>query len=109
VGLVAFILFVQFLIVSGPRVVPAMSWRSPQGLPLFLALCLSVVGVLLAWRWEMAGGGLALASAAAMILLVYLGSGTSALFATSVLSLPLLLASALHLGCCWRTRSIAPN
>lgn len=65
-GLWASVPFVLFLIYSGARVCPKLSWNSPQGMPLFIVLAMATVGVLIAWRWEMIGGAMAVVCAIAI-------------------------------------------
>ena len=50
VGLLAVGLFVLFLVESGPRIIPALSWTEPRGVPLLVAMVVAAVGVLVAWR-----------------------------------------------------------
>ncbi|HSR33172.1 MAG TPA: hypothetical protein VLY63_21615 [Anaerolineae bacterium] len=104
IGLLASGLFLLFLVEAGPRVIPALSWSEPRGIPLLVAMVLAVVGVLIAWRWELAGGVMAVAGAAAIVGLACIGSGMELFSCAFLLTLPLLVASALFLGCCWRTR-----
>jgi hypothetical protein len=102
-ALVAVGLFVFFALELGAKVFPTLSW-GPQGIPLLVAVAVALVGVLVAWHWELAGGMMAVAGVAAIMGLVCLGSGTDMLFCAFLFTLPLLLAGALFLGCCWRTR-----
>jgi hypothetical protein len=64
----------------GAKVIPALAWGDPQGVPLSAVLVAAVSGVLVAWRWELLGGLLAL-----------LG-GTDMIVGAIVLTLPLALA-----------------
>ena len=107
VGLLACGLFLQFIIESGARVLPALSWDSPREMPLLLALVMAVAGVLVAWRWEAIGGAMALVGSLAIMVMVYLESGSTMIIAAVILTLPLAVAGALYLGCCWRTRTAA--
>jgi membrane protease YdiL (CAAX protease family) len=104
IGLAAAGLFVAFLVVSGSFVLSGMDWASPQGLPLVLALVVAVAGVLVAWRWELVGGLMAMVGSVAIMGLVCAGSGTDMLYCAFLFTLPLLLAGALYLGCCARQR-----
>lgn len=99
-------LFVAFLLVSGTKVFSALSWSSPQGIPMLIALVVAIVGVGLAWRWEMLGGLMAVVGAAAIMALVCAGSGSDMLLCSVFFTLPLLAAGALYLGCCWRMRMV---
>ncbi|MFC2029500.1 hypothetical protein ACFLWA_02085 [Chloroflexota bacterium] len=108
VGLVAAGLFVAFLLVSGPRVLPALSWTSPQGIPLLFVLLIALAGVLIAWRWELVGGLLAVAGGLAIMGLVCAGSGIDMLYCAVLFTLPLLLAGVLYLACCARSRAATP-
>jgi hypothetical protein len=95
-------LFVLFIVESGARVVPALSWTNPQGLPLLLILVVAVAGVLLAWRWEAPGGAIAVVSALLILALVLLGSGPRMMLGALFFTLPLLAAGCLYLGCWWQ-------
>lgn len=105
-GLVAAGLFAAFLFVSGAIVFP-LSWSDPQGIPLLLALLVAVAGVLVAWRWELIGGVMAVGGAVAIVALVCAGSGSDMLLCALLFTLPLLIAGFLYLGCCWRQRVIS--
>ena len=98
-------LFVWFAIEFGPRVFPSLSLASPQGLPLLIVLLASLVGALVAWRWELVGGIMTMAGAVLTMALVCLGSGADMFFCAVLFTLPLLVAGALYLGCCWRKRA----
>jgi uncharacterized integral membrane protein len=106
VGLIAAGLFVAFLVVSGATVFSSFSWLSWQGLPLLIALVAAVAGALLAWRWELVGGAMTSIGALTIIGLVCLGSGGDMFLCSLFFTLPLLVAGALHLGCCARTRLV---
>jgi hypothetical protein len=108
VGLLATGLFVLFLAVSGARVIPALSLTSPQGLPLMVVVLVAVAGVLIAWRWELIGGLMAVGGAAVITALVCAGSGSDMLLCAVYFTLPLFIAGVLYLGCCWRTRKATP-
>jgi hypothetical protein len=99
-------LFVAFIAMSGAKTVSALTWNSPQGIPLLIALVVAIVGVLIAWRWELIGGLMSIAGAIAIMALVCAGSGTDMLFCSVLFTLPLLAAGALYLGCCWRKRVV---
>jgi hypothetical protein len=102
-ALLAVGLFVFFAVDLGARVFPTLSW-GPQGIPLMVVLGITLVGVVVAWRWELVGGVMTVAGVAGIMALVCLGSGTDMLFCAFLFTLPLLVAGALYLGCCWRTR-----
>jgi hypothetical protein len=97
-------LVLLFAAQSGARVLPALTWSSLQGLPLLAGLLLAVVGVLCAWRWEAAGGVMALVGAAAIVLLVTIGSGMDMLLTALIFAAPLYVTGCLFLGCCWSSR-----
>ena len=80
---------------------PALGW-SPQGIPLLIGLAVGLVGLLIAWRWELVGGVMAVAGAAGTMALVCLGSGTDMLYCAFLFTAPILVAGALYLACCWR-------
>ena len=102
-ALLAVGLFVFFAIDLGARVFPELSW-GPQGIPLLIVVGIALAGVVVAWRWELVGGIMTVAGVAGIMALVCLGSGTDMLFCAFLFTLPLLIAGALYLGCCWRTR-----
>ena len=105
VGLLACGLFVLFLAESGVTLLSALSWTTPMGMPLFLALTMAVAGVLIAWRWESIGGAVAVIAALAVVQLVYLGAGLAMVPAAVVLVLPPLVAGILHVICGWKSRA----
>ena len=102
-ALLAVGLFVFFAIELGARVFPELGW-GPQGIPLLIVVGIALAGVVVAWRWELVGGIMTVAGVAGIMALVCLGSGTDMLFCAFLFTLPLLVAGALYLGCCWRTR-----
>lgn len=55
VGLTVVLLFLWFLAYAGVKVIPALAWGDPQGIPLFAVLVGAVSGVLVAWRRELLG------------------------------------------------------
>jgi hypothetical protein len=103
-GLLASGPFVLFLVFLGATVCPKLSWSNPQGMPLFCVLTAATVGVLIAWRWEMIGGALAVVSAVAISGLVYFGSARAVFPAALMASVPYFVAGVLFMACCWRTR-----
>jgi hypothetical protein len=103
VGLLANIPFALFLIDSGAKVCPALSWSSPQGMPLFVVLTMAMLGYLIAWRWERIGGAMAIVSSVAICALVILGPDRTPILAALMISLPLFVAGILFLACNWRT------
>ena len=106
-ALIAVGLFVYFAVEFGAKVFPALAWTNPQGIPLLIAVVLALAGVVIAWRWELIGGMIAVACSAAIIALVCAGSGFDMALCAFYFTLPLLLAGALYLICCWRTRRAA--
>jgi hypothetical protein len=106
IGLTAAGLFAAFVFTSGAAVIPALSLTNLQGLPLFFALILALAGVLIAWRWERAGGIMTMAGATLIIGMVCLGSGTDMLLCATLFTGPLLVAGALFLASCYRTESV---
>jgi hypothetical protein len=102
-------LFVLFAIENGPATLTSLSWTNLQGMPLLLALLVALAGVVIAWRWELVGGVMALGSAAVIMALVCAGSGFELFGCALLFTAPLLLAGALYLGCCWRKRSATAN
>jgi uncharacterized membrane protein (GlpM family) len=108
-ALVAGGLFVFAAIEFGPKILGSMSWTSAQGMPLLLGLLVALIGALIAWRWELVGGLMAVAGAVIVMALVCIGSGLDMLYCAILFTLPLLLAGALYLACCWRTRERASS
>jgi hypothetical protein len=102
-ALVATGLFVWFVVEFGGKVLTDLSW-GPQGIPLLVGILVALVGLLLAWRWEMVGGLMAMGGAVLVMALVCIGSGLDMLFCALLFTLPILVAAGLYLGCCWRTR-----
>jgi hypothetical protein len=95
---------VLFLVFLGATICPRLSWSNPQGMPLFCVLTAATVGVLIAWRWEMIGGAMAVVSAVAISALVYFGSARTMFPAALMASVPYFVAGVLFLACCWGTR-----
>jgi peptidoglycan/LPS O-acetylase OafA/YrhL len=107
-ALIATGLFVYFLVESGAEVVSSLAW-GPQGFPLLIGLAVALIGLLLAWRWELLGGVMAVVGGVATMALVCIGSGPDMLFCALLFTLPILVAGVLYLGCCWRTRAAEPR
>jgi hypothetical protein len=107
-ALVAIGLFVLFMVESGAATISQLSFTNPQGIPVLLSLLLALVGVIVAWRWELVGGILTIVGALGIIGLVCLGSGTDMLLCSLFFTGPLLIAGILYLACCYRTRQITP-
>ena len=103
-GLLASVPFVLFLVFLGATICPRLSWSNPRGMPLLCVLSVAAVGVLIAWRWEMIGGAIAVISAVAISGLVYFGSARAVFPAALMASVPYFVAGVLFLACCWRTR-----
>jgi hypothetical protein len=101
-GLFSIGLYLLFIVESGLRIVPMLSWSEFRGMPLFLALTVAVLGLIIAWGWETLGGFLALAGGASILALAYAASGPGMTFTAALLALPLLAAGLLHLvGSVW--------
>jgi len=92
-------LFLLFVLESGTRVVGALDWSSPLGMPLFLVLILSVAGVNIAWRWESLGGTIAVTGSVTVAALVTLASGPAGFLGAALFAFPIFVAGALHLAC----------
>ena len=89
-GLFSIGLYLLFIIESGARIVPVLSWSDFRGMPLFLALSVAVLGLVIAWGWEALGGFLALAGGASILALAYAASGPGMTFTATLLAwLPL--------------------
>jgi peptidoglycan/LPS O-acetylase OafA/YrhL len=109
VGLFAIGLFLLFLVESGARIIPALSWSSPRGMPLLIAMIVAALGVLVAWRWELVGGAMAVVGAVAIFFLVYAGGGAHLFRAALILIVPLVVPGILFLVCHLRTRPSPPS
>lgn len=106
-GLLTSGLFLLFIVGSGAKIYPTLSWTSPRGMPLLIVLGIAVLGVLIAWRWELAGGAMALGGAIVLSVLVRLGSDRIVSSTASLIVLPFFVVGFLYLTCCWRTRAVA--
>lgn len=104
-GLLASALFVWFLICAGVGLCKTLSWSSPRGIPLLIVMAIAAVGVLIAWRWEMIGGTIAIISALFLGVLVYFGSGQTVFTTALLVGLPFFIAGILFLVCFWRTKT----
>ncbi|MGD2103596.1 MAG: hypothetical protein PVJ55_00590 [Anaerolineae bacterium] len=93
--------FVYFLLFRSSQVVPNLSWRAPNQLPLLFAWIAVLTGVVLAWRWEMIGGTVTAVSAVLVVALGYLGCGADELLTCTVVAGPYLLTGLVLIGCCW--------
>jgi hypothetical protein len=100
VGLVATGLYLLFVVEFGAKVLSTISWNSPAGLPLLVALTLAVAGTIVAWRWAAIGGLMALLGGMSIVAMTVLGRGPNMALASFVLALPLLVAGTLYLACC---------
>ena len=110
IGLFSIALYLLFIIDSGLRIVPSLSWSEFRGMPLFLALTMAVLGLVLAWGWQALGGFLTLAGGASIVALAYASSGPGMTYTAALLALPLLTASLLHLVCsAWTRLSAEPE
>jgi hypothetical protein len=95
--------FITFLLFRSGEVLPNLSWRAPNHMPLFLAWLAILAGFLIAWRWERIGGLVMAVSAIAVGVLAYLGCGPSELLTCCLVAGPYLLSGLLLLGS-WRGR-----
>lgn len=100
--------FIYFLLFRSDQVVPKLSWRTPNQLPLFLAWVAIVVGILMSWRWEMLGGILIAVSAILIGVFGYLGCGSGELLTCLLVAGPYFLSGLLLLGCCWGKKRLEP-
>jgi hypothetical protein len=98
--------FIYFLFFRSGEVLPELAWTAPNELPLFVAWVAVVIGILISWRWEMAGGLLTAAGALAIGVLGYLGCGAGELPTCTLVAGPYLLTGLLLLGCCWGRRQL---
>ncbi|MFC2046498.1 hypothetical protein ACFLTC_03140 [Chloroflexota bacterium] len=104
-ALIAGGLMILFVVETGPKALAELPWGSPQGMPLLLGVLVALVGVLLAWRWELIGGVMAVGGAVAVMALACAGSGFQLFRCALLFTAPFLMAGALYLGCCWRKRT----
>ena len=110
IGLFSTGLYVLFIIDSGLRIVPVLSWSEWRGMPLFLALTVAILGLIIASGWQALGGLLALTGGASIVALAYAASGPGMTFTAALLALPLLTAGLLHLvGSVWTRSSGQPE
>ena len=107
VGLIANGLFWLFVVSLGVKIYPTLSWLSLQGKPLFCAMGGAALGALIAWRWEKAGGTMAVLGACALSALALGGAGHSRLATSLTIGLPFFIAGTLFLICSWRTKAAA--
>lgn len=109
IGLLMIGLYLLFIVESGLKIVPLLSWSDFRGIPLFLALSVAIVGLVIAWGFQAWGGLLSLAGGASILVLVYTGTGPGMTFTAAVFALPLLTAGLLHLVCSvWNTLAPQP-
>lgn len=110
IGLFSIGLYFLFILDSGLRIVPALSWSEFRGIPLFLALTMAVVGLVIASGWQAVGGFLALAGGTLILIMTYTASGPGMTFTAALLALPLLAAGLLHLvGSVWTRFAAQPE
>jgi hypothetical protein len=93
--------FLYFLLFRSTEVVPSLSWRAPNQMPLFAAWVAVIAGILISWRWQMIGGLVTAVSAIAVGVLGYVGCGAGEVSTCLVIAVPYLLSGLLLLGCCW--------
>jgi hypothetical protein len=98
--------FLYFLLFRSGEVVPRLSWRVPNELPLFLAWVVVVVGFVISWRWEIVGGLVIAVAAVAIAILGVVGCGIDELPTCTLVAAPYLLTALLLLGCCWGRRRL---
>jgi hypothetical protein len=104
--------FLYFLLFRSIEVVPSLSWRAPNQMPLFAAWLAVIAGILMSWRWQMIGGLVTAVSAIAVGVLGYVGCGAEEISTCLVIAVPYLLSGLLLLGCCWgreQLRAAEPN
>jgi hypothetical protein len=75
-------------------------------MPLFIVLAMATVSVVIAWRWELIGGAMAVLDAIALSALVYFGSGRALYSTILMISLPFLVAGVLFLVSWWRSKTV---
>jgi hypothetical protein len=93
--------FITFLLFRAGEVLPNLSWRAPNHMPLFAAWLAVMVGVLVSLRWQMIGGLVMATSAIAVGVLGYLGCGSGELLTCTLIAGPYVLSGLLLVGCCW--------
>jgi hypothetical protein len=95
-GTLMALFFLAFFVGEGFPNIFRLPWRESLSV---LAISAVVVGLLLAWKWEGLGGGLAVAAMVAFMLLIGMrGVATGLLLVPSAIGL-------LHVVCWWRLRS----
>lgn len=80
--------------------------QGDQHSPLFLALIVVLVGVLIAWRWELVGWIVTIVGAVALIAQTCFGSGPCVFLCSLFVTLPLFMPRAVYAVCRWRTRAV---
>lgn len=96
VGTLIALFFLAFFVGEGFPNVFRLPWRESLSV---LAMSAMVVGLLLAWKWEGLGGGVALAAmVGSMFLIGFRGVAAGLLLVPAVIGL-------LHVVCWWRLRS----
>ncbi|MGD2143267.1 MAG: hypothetical protein PVF54_02180 [Anaerolineae bacterium] len=93
--------FISFLLFRSGEVIPNLSWRPPNQMPLLLAWLAVIVGILVAVRWEMIGGLVTAVSAVALGVLGYVGCGEGELLTCALVAGPYFLSGLLLLGSWW--------
>jgi hypothetical protein len=103
-------LYLLFVVQFGAKVLSKIPWSSPASMPLFVVLTLALAGTVIAWRWEAAGGLMALLGGMAIVALIVLGHGSGMALAGLLLALPLLVAGILYLACRgWTAVTVTEN
>jgi hypothetical protein len=93
--------FITFLFFRAGEVLPNLSWRAPNHMPLFVAWLIVMAGMLVSLRWEMVGGLMMAISAIAVGVLGYVGCGSGELLTCTLVAGPYLLSGLLLLASWW--------
>jgi hypothetical protein len=101
--------FITFLLFRAGGVLPNLSWRAPNHMPLFLAWLAVMAGILVSLHWEMIGGLVMATSGIAVGVLGYLGCGSGELLTCTLVAGPYLVSGLLLLGCCWGKEQLASS
>jgi hypothetical protein len=101
--------FITFLLFRAGEVLPKLSWRAPNHMPLFVAWLAVMAGVLVSLRWQMIGGLVMATSAITVGVLGYLGCGAGELLTCTLVAGPYLISGLLLLGCCWAREQLTSS
>jgi hypothetical protein len=108
IGYLALLTGILYAFVVGVEGNPSLGLRSLSqgGILLFATLVIGTLGILLGWRWQVAGAATSLLAGGVLAALVYADAQEYRLIATVIYSSPFFVAGMLYLWC-WLRRSRA--